>query len=294
MNTEAETILQKARITRNIAGEGGMLTQRATRYLTVKERAQRETEKREIDSTLAQPTWARKDLLPSRLERMNKRKLSLDRDLKENAPPIVSGETKDHLVKRLNDLNEEIRVGMPSHEVMRRNPPGAVGMHDRWQAASKSKVIERKNILKVLDRDNEDPDYLSVEMLRPSGLSPEAAATFMVNAQIPGNFAMTELAKANWPLGEPKVDTAMAQAERREIAEGMAADGTIKPEEVEEMKEELKKLRLELASKSERDESKQYAKDALKLKKKENAEASRARMKKYWADKRAKETQPVA
>ena len=40
--------------------------------------------------------------------------------------------------------------------------------------------------------------------------------TFMPGAQIPGNFAMTPLAKENWPLGEPKVDTPLKQAQKRE------------------------------------------------------------------------------
>ena len=90
---------------------------------------------------------------------------------------------------------------------MRRNPPGAVDMHTKWEAQNKARIIEWKNLKRALDPENEEKDYTNVEMLRTSGMSPETAASFMMNAQIPGNFGMTALAKSNCPAGMPENGT---------------------------------------------------------------------------------------
>ena len=54
----------------------------------------------------------------------------------------------------------------------------------------------------------------NLEPFRPT-ISPTGISTFMGDAQIPGHFAMSPQAKANWPLPEP-VTTPVAQAHARE------------------------------------------------------------------------------
>ena len=248
METEAEAYLTKVRQVRNVGDARGRLVQKAVRYLTSKERKTRQDEKKWLGDVLSQPAWVLKELSGDRRGRMKKRLQDIEDDLNETSPPTdLKGETKDALVMRLKELDQEIVEGMPTHEVMRRNPPGAIGMHSRWHKAKAALILERKNILRLLDpeRDGEDPDYASVEMLRPSGLSPDGAATFMMNAQIPGHFAMSPLAKANWPAGMPPqgtVDTPLKQAERQEVVAAMVEEGVIKPNEIEEMKAVLKQL----------------------------------------------------
>jgi hypothetical protein len=278
---ETETVTNLVRQTRNVANKKGRLVQKATRFLRPKERKQREEEKAGIDGVLNAPPWVNKDLTERGRAQMQSRRRALEDDLEENTPPRVSGGTKDALAVRLRELEENIRGGMPTVEVMRRNPPGAVDMHDRWSKRTKDMQIERKNILKVLDPDNEDKDYCSVEMLRPSGVTQEMAATFMMNSQIPGNFAMTPLAKANWPAGMPEygtVNSPMKQAEAREADE--PANSSSLTAQLAELEAENRKLKDQLVSKAE-------ARVALQRQTKENREKQRVRMKEYWANKKA-------
>jgi hypothetical protein len=154
---------------------------------------------------------------------------------------------------------------------MRRNPPGAVDMHMKWERGNKAKIIEWKNIKRMLEPTNDEKDYTNVEMLRSSGMSPETAASFMINGQIPGNFAMTPLAKANWPAGMPEhgtTDSPVKQAERNEVLEAMVADGAIKSSEIEEMRAALKQLQ----------ESNAELKLALEAKKDHKAEIKEKRI----------------
>lgn len=276
---EVEHISNLVRTTHNVANNKGRLIQKATRFLRPKERKQREQEKADIEGVLKAPAWMTKDLTEQARQRLHSRSRSLDDELEEHSPPPVSGETKDALHVRLKILEEDIRGGMPTQEVMRRNPPGAVDMHDKWMKRTKDMQIERKNILKVLDPDNDDKDYCSVEMLRPSGITPDMAATYMMGAQIPGHFAMTPLAKANWPAEMPEygtVNSVMAQMEKREQVE---QPPVIDPR-VAELEAENRKLKDQLVSKAE-------AKAALQRQNKENREKQRARMKEYWKNKKA-------
>ena len=88
-----------------------------------------------------------------------------------------------------------------------------------------------------------------MEMLRPSGITPDMATSMMLDSTIPGHSAMTPLAKANWPLGEPKVDTPLKVAERSEMADDMVAKGYIPQSQYEELKAQLKQLQSEVSLK---------------------------------------------
>ena len=278
MQAEAQEYLKKARTVQNVADKRGRLVQKAIRYLTCRERLAREEEMAHIKGTLDQPAWALKDLSAEGRANLTKRRNFLEDDLTENGPPTdIDGQTKDLLNFRIKELEEQIRDRMPTVEVMRRNPPGAVDMHRRWETSNKGKILEWKNLKRLLEPANDEKDFTNIELLRPSGLSPETAASFMMRAQIPGNFAMTPLAKANWPLGDPKVDTALKQAERQEVAEQMIVDGAARESEIEELKAALKEAQEKLA-----------AKEIIKIQRARTKQAQRERMKKYWADRKAK------
>lgn len=291
---ETEHVSNLVSQTRNIANKKGRLQTKATRFLRPKERRERESEKAQIEGVLNAPPWATKDLTERGRTFLQTRRRAIEDDLEENSPPEVSGQTKDALVKRLRVLEDEIRGGMPTVEVMRRNPPGAVDMHDRWMKRTKDMQIERKNLLKVIDPTNEDKDYCNVEMLRSTGITQDMAATFMMGAQIPGNFAMTPLAKANWPAGMPEygtVNSPYKQAEANEAkTEASSVSFDIQLQELEELRAKVKaqdeleaenrKLREQLTSKAE-------ARAAIQRQTKENRERQRERMKEYWKNKKA-------
>ena len=132
----------------------------------------------------------------------------------------VQGEKKDLIAKLADEVMEStIRPALIPREDMRRNPAGSVG---RFMRVENSKPIKQaiqhwKRAQLALEPGNEDPDLANVERFRPERIhDANGTSTFMANAQIPGHFAMTPAAKENWPLGEPKVETPLKQAQKKE------------------------------------------------------------------------------
>lgn len=143
--------------------------------------------------------------------------------LNEQAPRRIEEPQRRDAVARLTQevIRDVITPALLPTSVMRRNPAGAVGKFMRGEAspAIKQAILTAKRGLRALEPENPDPDYANMEQYRPEGTDPNGVATFMPGAQIPGNFAMTPLAKANWPLGEPTVETPLAQAKAAETTE---------------------------------------------------------------------------
>jgi hypothetical protein len=219
VQAEAEKVLREVSQVKNVTDSRGRLVTKAKRYLKNHERRSRQDELDHIGQVLDKSNWAQATMTAEGRQLLAKRRRALEDQLEDGTPPQVSGETKDVLSKRLQELNETMRIGMPTVEEMRRNPAGAVDKHRRWEAANKVRKLERDNVLHLLNPDDDSKDLTNIEMIRPSGLIPGGASTFMADAQIPGHFAMTPLAKENWPLGEAKVDNPLAQAARRELDE---------------------------------------------------------------------------
>jgi hypothetical protein len=141
---------------------------------------------------------------------------SLERDLLESSPPTdMSDETRNELLKEERRLAEEIKQGMPPQEVMWRCPTGAVDSHKKWEKSNKERILAWKNFRILNNPDDDSRDLANVEQLR-SSIMPSGTSTVMVDAQLPGHFAMTPLAKENWPLGEPKLRTPIQAAEENE------------------------------------------------------------------------------
>lgn len=135
---------------------------------------------------------------------------------KQIAEPIRA----DKVAKLACDVLEKtIKPAMLTQEEMRRNPAGAIDGFLRRENSKpiKDAILTWKRAMRALDPDNEDVDYTNMERFRAQTRT-EGAATFMANAQIPGNFAMTPKAKENWPLGEPSADTVLKQLARKEAA----------------------------------------------------------------------------
>ena len=133
----------------------------------------------------------------------------------------VHGAKKDEVARLSDEVMENvIRPALIPREEMRRNPAGAVG---RFMKQENSKPIQDainhwKRAQLALEPESEDPDLANVERFRPELMQP-GVSTFMAGAQIPGHFAQTPQAKANWPLGDPTVDTPLKQAQQAEKKE---------------------------------------------------------------------------
>jgi hypothetical protein len=225
MQAEVEQTLKEVRSVKNLTDSKGRLITKAKRYLKFHERQSRNDELKNINEVLNPGNFALASMTAEGRANLAKRRRAIEDQLEQEAPPSdISGETKDALANRLNGLNEDIRTGMPTVEQMRRNPPGAVDQHRKWEKANKARILERANILQLLNPEDDSKDLTNIDMIRPSELR-QGTATFMSDAQIPGAFAMTAAAKANWPEGMTEVaeGSPLAQAERRELEEFRAA-----------------------------------------------------------------------
>ena len=245
MEASTEQVLQEVAHVKNAVDRRGRVIQPAVQYLKAREIEECKTELQQIDNMLSPQNIARQSMTSDGRATLARRRVSLEDKLEAQAAPNLTPQAKDALAKRLGDLEEKIRVGMPTHEEMRRNPAGAVDKHRRWERLNKDAVLERRNILIALNPGDDSKDLTNIDLIRPSSVAP-GAATFMPDAQIPGHFAMTPAAKANWPLGEPKLDTPLNQAERAEAVEAKPA----KREWTAEQKEAARQRGLNLAKKA--------------------------------------------
>jgi hypothetical protein len=118
---------------------------------------------------------------------------SLANRLDAYAPPETNPAQRDAVAKRERELLEKIMEGMPSKAEMRKCPPGAIGKHREWEKRNKSRIIEWKNLRRILNLGNEDPDISNVEMFRPT-----ASTLNMENAVIPGKDYFLPSQHPNW------------------------------------------------------------------------------------------------
>lgn len=150
-----------------------------------------------------------------------KRALEIERLLSTQLPKPIEEPIRKNQVNQLAHevLRDVIRPAMLTRAQMARNPAGAV---DHFLKHENSKPIKRailawKRAMWALDPTTTDRDHTNLERFRSEGTYGQAA-TFMADAQLPGNFGMTPLARENWPLGEATADTALKQAQRVEEA----------------------------------------------------------------------------
>lgn len=141
----------------------------------------------------------------------------VDKMLADQAPEPLTGDEADKASKLEKELRTEITHGMLSAEEMRKNPATAVDRHMRWEKVNKAKILRWKNLRLQLNAGSEERDVANLEQYRPAS----SGHRIMTDAQIPGLHTMSEQAKDNWPLGEPKCDTAVAQNARvrKELSE---------------------------------------------------------------------------
>ena len=112
----------------------------------------------------------------------------IDRQLEEQAPPDLTGEQRDQAVKENREIEARLVPLMPSDAEMRRNPPGVVGRHKKYDKASKSKkyfkegdIFRWKDNRLALHKGDDDPDVANFELMRPLDNMGS-----MEGAQIPG------------------------------------------------------------------------------------------------------------
>lgn len=101
----------------------------------------------------------------------------------EHAVPDFTPKERDVAAKRVKELEEQIKVGMLSHEEMRRNPPGAVDQNVWWEKRNKRRINLWRGLQSALHKGipaDQAQSLLNIERLRP-----RTNAYNMDNAQIP-------------------------------------------------------------------------------------------------------------
>lgn len=142
-----------------------------------------------------------------------------------NAPKPIAGDKANRVYALVTQvIDQDVKPALLPREVMWRNPAGSVGAYNRGEnhPVVKRTILAVKRALRALDPTNADPDFCSMERFRPTMATPGAAASFMPGATIPGNFAMTSVAREHWPLGEPTARTAVSEVLEREAREATA------------------------------------------------------------------------
>lgn len=281
MSAETEEIVKKVQHVTNVTNEDGQIVAPAIRYLTMQERIDREAELKNLDDTLNQPNWvlSRMELTHDRMNSMRTRRARLNKEIQTySAPNDLKGETKDALYKLEKELAAKIQDGMVPREDMTRNPVGAVDQNIAWGKARKAAIMAWKNVRRALSPDSEEKDLANIEQLRPTRYRGNGNALYLPDSQAPSQFAMTPLAKENFEdvfPDSPTVNTPFKAAERREAEEARIAELQAKVAELEQ----------KLVDKKGPD---QYIK--RRNRRLRAAEAS-LRMKQWWEDKKAKQTE---
>jgi hypothetical protein len=301
LSLETEHALKKVRTVQNV-GERGKLVQEATRILTFSEREGMKREQADIKAILNPEHPALSAAIDAAgKQRLVSRVRHIEDSLEKNSPPSqLPGETKDALYSRKLELEKDIAENMPSHEVMRRNPAGAVDWHLKWEKENKARILEWKNIQRTLNPDDDSKDLANVEMLRPSMMQRGPQSSFMADAQISGHVSYNHIEDKLWSdtFGnlhnvnspyERKVreeQAAMLQVPTEEMmSNAIGLNNLEQAKELERFKAENEKLKKTLAS---REEKKAMEKQARSIQKKKWWDARRA------AQKAARDQQPAS
>src|SRR5574341_411952 len=138
-----------------------------------------------------------------------RRKAQTERMLHDQSPVPLTPKEKD----KLSDLEKKLRTriveNMPSDEVMRRNPPGAVDWNRRWLEANKRLIRIWKNTRIQLNPDSQDRDLANIERYRPSNRLHGPTS----GAQISGAMSYSDVPDANWPF-DAQPNSALVQAQK--------------------------------------------------------------------------------
>jgi len=138
------------------------------RSMTLGERTDIQGLKKETEANLRfleeNPGVSRGDSVSK--DRMKKEIKRYDQILHEGAPVAPRGSNKDALVKEARQLEEQMRVNMPTREQMDHpaKNPGAIHKHLKWSKENDPRVRRYKEIQRRLEP--EDPTAMDVEKLR--------------------------------------------------------------------------------------------------------------------------------
>lgn len=178
---------------------------------------------------------------------VRQRKKALEKQYLDQAPqPITDPMLRDKVAKRITQLEEQIKVGLPTAEEMRKATNITVEQHRKWERANKPKIKEWRNLLRQLNTDTSDPDTHDrslgdIERLRPMS----AQDRLRTDGFITGKMSYGAVPQENWDLVfDPPQNTALEQAKRaQEEAAPVKVKREMTPEQRARRQEILAKAR---------------------------------------------------
>jgi hypothetical protein len=173
-----------------------------TNLLRFHQREQLQGEIKQAESMLAQAKPDERGTINASITRTK-------RQLESQSPGALTGKEKDTLYALEKKLRTRITTNMPSEEVMRKNPAGAVDWHQKWEKINKPLIRMWKNATIQLNPDSQDRDLSNIERFRPSGQTDR----MRTDAQIPGLMSYGNVPDENWPFDPPQT-TAAVQASK--------------------------------------------------------------------------------
>ena len=93
----------------------------------------------------------------------------IKKNLEVGAPKEFKANEIDNAVNLSKALKEQILIGMPTQEEMRRAPPGAVSKHRAWEKRNKEAMLEWKYLQLRINAGTDDYDVANFEKYRPVG-----------------------------------------------------------------------------------------------------------------------------
>ena len=178
---------------------------------------------------------------------VRQRKKALEKQYLDQAPqPITDPMLRDKVAKRITQLEEQIKVGLPTAEEMRKATNITVEQHRKWERANKPKIKEWRNLLRQLNTDTSDPDTHDrslgdIERLRPMS----AQDRLRTDGFITGKMSYGAVPQENWDMVfDPPQNTALEQAKRaQEEAAPVKVKREMTPEQRARRQEILAKAR---------------------------------------------------
>ena len=162
-------------------------------YLRHAERTSEGAEVASVERKLTDPVERRFLQNPGKLAQQNERR---KKNLLAQSPPSdLRASQRDKLAKLETVTREFVRENMPTAEQMRHNPPGTVDHALAWDRAKKAALLCWKNVRILLNPDSDAVDLANFERYRPTNA---ATRELFTGAQIPGQFALSPQAKANY------------------------------------------------------------------------------------------------
>lgn len=135
-------------------------------YLTVAQRKELEKSTSETRALLNDPVQRALSEDPEALEKQLQRETEM---LELGSPPEYDTQTKNKLLRLLKHIDEEAKSTMLTNSEMERGRPSDQDRYWAWHYGPFSgdqKMLARRNILLILDRDNDEPNFLSITRLR--------------------------------------------------------------------------------------------------------------------------------